>query len=397
MSTDGWVRAYGPGEFRDRDGWHVRGKDIYGRRFEGRLPPEISTQGAAERAARRILGEANRRAPAPAPAPVESASTGPDHSFKAAAWEYRRIRRPSKADWDRIEKLIACEEIGPVDVRELTTVQAAKFAEDTMHGRAPDTLNREVIAMYSAVLKYAAEIQWCTKLVIRRFRESEDENIAIRPEEVDKLIANADQTGKYPKGAHALKDKKAAYKVALLEFLRLRGTRISDALKLHRQHDLDLPGGRVRLTIGKLRDKVRWLPLTPKVVALFANLPACEGGYLFPWRTRSGVYKWYTPLRKTLGIAATPHKFRHALGEEMIDAGMDLLTLKGAMAAASLNSVRRYARTSRKRLEEADRLREQEARRSTHGTREMVAADLETSPAEPPDADNVVSLERKSA
>lgn len=396
MSSDGWVKVYGPGEFRGRDGWHVRGKDIYGRRIEGRLPPEIVSQGAAERVARRLLGEANRRTPDPV-AQVEPKSDKPDQSFKAAAREYRRIRRPSKADWDRIEKLIASEEIGPVDVSELTTVQAAKFAEETLPGRAPDTLNREVVAMYSAVLKYAAEIKWCTRLVIRRFRESEDENIAITPNEVDRLVANADRTGRYSKGAHALKDRNAAYKVALLEFLRLRGTRISDALKLHRERDLDLPGGRVKLTIGKLRDKVRWLPLTPKVVALFANLAPCEGGCLFPWRTRSGVYKWYTPLRKGLGIEATPHKFRHALGEEMIDAGMDLLTLKGVMAASSLNSVRRYARTSRKRLEEADRRRELEARAHATDHREMVAADFEGPQSEPADADNVVRLGRKSA
>ncbi len=175
----------------------------------------------------------------------------------------------------------------------------------------------------------------------------------------------------------------------LLEMGRMRLVAATDRLGLQRDRDLDLPGARVRLTIGKRRDKVIWLPLSEKVVALFANLRPCDGVWVFPWRTKSGVYAWYTPLRRSLGIEATPHQFRHALGEEMIDAGIDLLTLKGAMGAASLNSVRRYARPSAKRLREADRARAEEA---TPTGREMVASDLEA-PAEI----NVVRMARKSS
>lgn len=61
----------------------------------------------------------------------------------------------------------------------------------------------------------------------------------------------------------------------------------------------------------------------------------------------------------------------------MIDAGVDLLTFKGVMAAAGLNCVRRYARTSRKRVKEADRLRAEEARRQSQDGREMVTGDFE--------------------
>ena len=151
---------------------------------------------------------------------------------------------------------------------------------------------------------------------------------------------------------------------------------------------IELPQGRVKLTIGKARDKVRWMPLSPKVVALFANLKPCDSGWLFPWRTKSGVYKWLTPLCRRSGVKVTPHQFRHALGEEAMDAEVDVVTLTEMGAWSSLNSARRYARVSRKRMEEADRQRAAEA--IAAAGREMVAEDIEG----PAIAANVVPLKK---
>jgi len=255
----------------------------------------------------------------------------------------------------------------------------------------PDTLNREYVTPFSSVMHYAYEQGWRGDPLIRRFQEEEDERPAVTPTEVDLLVANADATSTYKKGAHALRDKNAAYKVALLEYLRLRGTRITDTLNIHRGNDLDLPGARVKLTIGKSRNKVKWLELSPRLVALFANLHPCDDGYLFPWRSRSSVYKWWKPLTERLGIKATPHQFRHALGEEAMDAEIDLITLQNLGGWASLNSVRPYARPSRKRLQAAD-----EARAATAGAtkpREMVDGDLwAPEPEVSAPIDNVVKL-----
>lgn len=523
----GWFKVYGPGEFRGRDGWHIRGRDMYGRWIEGRLPPTVTTKDAAERLGSQSLRRSNRHPPPPVEQPAAPAA--PDRSFKAAANAYRISRRPSDVEWKRIERLIACPDIGPVHVNELTTEQGSKFASEAMPKNKPDTLNREIMTPYSSVLHFAGDMKWCTKVVIHRFREQEDENSAISPTDVDRLVEAADKSGSYARrpqtekttpykialleylrlpetwltdvlrlrpedlepatgrirvmagewlerpevrqvsqrvmgiflslapcpdkkgkvwlfpwhqkasihnwlrplaAAHGVTatprmwhhashdpeldagllrmiaepqrvpdgratgaaqvDRNGPYKVAFLEFLRLRGTRITDVLNLEREADLDLPGGRVRLTIGKRRDRVQWLPLTPLLVSLLANLAACDGKYVFPWRTRFGVYAWFGPMCEALGIDATPHQFRHALGEQAIDAEIDLLTLKTMMGAASLNSVRRYARSSWKRLEQADRLRAEEARRPRKDGREMVAADFEL----PTVAGNVVPLKK---
>lgn len=530
----GWIKVYGPGEFRGRDGWHVRGRDLYGRPIEGRLPPTVATEAAAQRLGQQLLKRSNGSPPAAVE--TTQAQAEPDRSFEAAAKLYRISRRPRDVEWKRIEKLIACPEIGPVHVDELTTEQVAVFATADMPRNKPDTLNREIVTPYSSVLHFAAELKWCTEITIRRFQETEDENSAIAPADVDLLVASAPQTGLYKRrpqsekttpykvalleylrlpgtqlsdvlrlqrpdldpaagtmqvmageylnrpeqrrvtpqvmmlflslppcdgkkgepwlfpwrqkssvhnwlgplaAAHGVTvsprmychasedpeidaglvrmiaqpqrvpdgrangaaqvDRNGPYKIAFLEFLRLRGTRISDVLALQRDRDLDLPGSRVRLTIGKRRDRVQWLPLSPKLVSILANLRPCDGIYVFPWRTRSGVYKWFWPLCEGLGIVATPHQFRHALGEEAIDAEIDLLTLKTMMGAASLNSVRRYARSSRKRLEQADLLRAEEARRPSTAQREMVAGDLGFPQREPQDRDKIVRLERKIA
>jgi site-specific recombinase XerC len=359
----GWIKVYPPGAFRGRDGWHFRGRDLYGRPIEGKFPPEVHQQGAAERGARRILDAANRR---PAP-PLEPPAPAPDHSFKAAAEAWRRHRRPGKAEWARVERLVAWKEIGLIDVGRLNTDSIAVFCTETMKGRKASTLNREAVAPFAAVMHHACDLDWRPYIRIRRFAEQEPENVAATPKDFELLEANADATSTYEKGARGRNDKLVAYKVALLELIRLRGMRISDTCRLKRAEDLDLPRARIRLTIGKARDKVIWLPLSDSLVAAFANLKPCDGVYVFPWRTKSGVYKWLVPLRDRLKLKFTPHMARHALGEEMIDAGVDLITIRTAGGWASLNSVRRYARASAKRLREADRLREIEAKKEGKG------------------------------
>lgn len=77
------------------------------------------------------------------------------------------------------------------------------------------------------------------------------------------------------------------------------------------------------------------------ILPLLANEPD-KTGAVFPWRTRSGVYKWLRPLCKRLGVKFTPHMARHYLGKELNRAGTGLKTIMGALDHSSATSPLRY-------------------------------------------------------
>ena len=65
--------------------------------------------------------------------------------------------------------------------------------------------------------------------------------------------------------------------------------------------------------VGKAK---RWRekPLDEEVFAALAN-DSDKEGYVFPWRTRSGVHKWLRPLTRKLKVTFTPHMARHFVGK----------------------------------------------------------------------------------
>src|SRR5260221_9540720 len=57
-----------------------------------------------------------------------------------------------------------------------------------------------------------------------------------------------------------------------------------------------------------------WLawPLNPELFEHLAAIPEAERiGWRFPWRRKTGVYKWLRPLTRGLGVELTPHVGRH--------------------------------------------------------------------------------------
>lgn len=323
----GWIKVYPPGAYRGRDGWHVRGRDMFGRDIgPGRLPPQFVSQGTAERAAKRLLKLANRRPPDPRP----EAAAGPepvaeDRTFKAAAKAYKRIRRPSEADWARIEKLMACPEIGPVHVEKLGTDQAARFAETTKSTAAPDTLNREIITPYSAVLHYAYEIKWCGDPKIRRYHENEDDRPAVAPAEVDKLIAHLDASTTLKPRVLVKGGNFGAYKVAVLEYLRLPDTRVADLLKA-RPEDLgrggEDSGWQLAVWRGDRFDRRESVDLPAAVGELIAALEPRPDGWLMPWRQKTGYHRWLKPLAIEAKITAQPRVYHRAVDDAELEAGI---------------------------------------------------------------------------
>ena len=77
---------------------------------------------------------------------------------------------------------------------------------------------------------------------------------------------------------------------------------------------------------------------------MLANEPPGEG-WLFPWRSKSGVYKWLRPFARSLGIAFTPHMARHSLGKWLNEDGASLRTIMDTLNHKDVKSSARYQST----------------------------------------------------
>jgi len=103
----------------------------------------------------------------------------------------------------------------------------------------------------------------------------------------------------------------------------------------------DLQTGTYELYVSKSKG---WqtLPLHDDMVADLANVDPEADGYWFPWRTRSGVYKWLRPLCKKLNVHFTPHMARHEFGGGHREAGATSRDLVDIGSWTSQRSTERY-------------------------------------------------------
>lgn len=84
------------------------------------------------------------------------------------------------------------------------------------------------------------------------------------------------------------------------------------------------------------------LPLDDDLAVEFAIFDPESDGYWFPWRTRSGVYKWLRPLSRKLGVSFTPHMARHEFGGRHREAGATSRDLVDIGSWTSQRSTERY-------------------------------------------------------
>lgn len=336
-----WQKIYPPGSRRGNDRFVVRGKDKFGAQYEVILP---TTNPRIARSLGRQYEESRNCNPPPAPEPVAPAPVE-IRTFRLAVERYIDFRRPSKADLARLARILA---FTPEDGRALADMpieacgqgELVTLARSAFAGCVNATLNREALRPYAAVLHYAHNpLGWRPDITLRAFAEDEVERQPARPADVALLIANVERA--YPSPHGIQKDRNAAYKTAFLLLLWERGLRLSDNLRLKRERDLDLPNGRIRVTIGKARNKVKWLPISRELVSMLATLAPCEADNVFPWATKSGVYKWLRPLVGALNIEFTPHQARHAFATDLLEAAVDAKIVQDLGGWSSFESVRR--------------------------------------------------------
>lgn len=250
--------------------------------------------------------------------------SGEDVGFHKAADLYAAARPLCKQDEQRIARLKTA--IANKSCRQVVQADIDAAARQLYPGAPAETHNRHVYTPAASILHYAARNKWCPWLRLDRPKMKEPETRAAAPVVAPLLMANTD--GK---------------KRLLVLWLFRHGSRITMALRIDCER-IDLRARTYEAYISKTR-KWKTFPINEEVWELLANDADVERGTgkLFPWVTRSGVYKWLRPLAKRLGVKFTPHMARHRLGKDLNATGAGLKTIMGALGQRSEKSASRYA------------------------------------------------------
>lgn len=316
-----------PGKRRGNPFWIVRGRRPNGREFE-------ATTGCADAEdARRTAATIYARIWAEGPPAAKPLVA----TFGDAADAYIRYRKPAHAELHRVERLRLLLGVLPVgDVGQEDLVRAVNQHPTAVGGA---TLNREYVRPFAAILHYARDARMRGDIRIRAFKERAPSVRVADKAQVALLIANA----------------KTEPQRLLLHWLWEIGSRLGDTLRLS-WPDVDLQASTVRLTIGKRGGASVILPLPATLRARLANVPD-KRGRLFPWATKSGVYRWLGPLCAKVGVMFRPHDARRALATEHFDAGADARLVQELMGHGSVRSTMRYRHVGVTRLADAQRKR----------------------------------------
>ena len=316
-----------PGQRRGNRFYIVRGRRPDGREFE------FSTRSSDPQDARRIAAAGYARIATQSPAPDRQVAP----TFRDAADAYSRWRNPAATDRARIDRLV--DRLGTLPVADVTQDDLVRAAGQHGGPVGGATLNREYVRPFAAVLHYARDAGMRGDIRVRAFPERAPVVRVADRAGVELLIANA-----------ATEPQRL-----LLCWLWELGSRITDTLAVL-WDDVDLEAAVVRLRVGKAGGAVRPLPLPTALVAALANAPE-KRGRVFPWHTKSGVYKWLGPLCRKVGVQFRPHDARRALATDQFDAGADARVVQELMAHGSLKSTMRYRHVGVARMAAAQRKR----------------------------------------
>ena len=184
------------------------------------------------------------------------------------------------------------------------------------------TKNRQVVRPMSAILNYCAENKWRQHIRIKIFKEVDP-----APRRPKLTVENV------------LLEQTDDYKHLLIATLFGQGFRITETLGI-KWRDIDMDRQTFILYVGKANTE-KVVPIQDYVFSLLENIPD-KTGHLFPWRSRSGVYKWLTPLKKELDIRFTPHMARHEFASARNEDGSTPYDLKEASSWTTTKSLEKY-------------------------------------------------------
>lgn len=219
-----------------------------------------------------------------------------------------------------------------VRVADLTGESLRRIATELYPNAAPATLNRQVLTPAAAVINHAADLGYCQKVTIKRFKVARPVRGAGDWPWIETFNQAAIGNGRRRLGA-----------MALLMFTT--GARIGQACKVL-WADIDLAAKTVRLPAAK-GHPARIAFLVPEALAAIAALSSPEtrpGQKVFGYSGRNSVYPGWRATVKAAGLPPlNPHEAgRHGFGATMNRAGIDPVT---ASTAGGWSSPRVYIDT----------------------------------------------------
>ena len=137
----------------------------------------------------------------------------------------------------------------------------------------------------------------------------------------------------------------------------LQGLRPAEVISL-RKTDVSLEAGTLSVRDGKTRAARRRLKLTPESRAILDKRMDSAGPWVFPSTKIPGrhITKLNCPhdrvLRKT-GLNFVLYDLRHTFGTRMVEAGVDLATLKSIMGHTDIRVTQRYVHPSQAHQDQA--------------------------------------------
>lgn len=299
-------KFYAPGERKGN-------KTIVARGSIAGKTREFATGKTDPKAARRVALDLKARLEADAPNPGKV-------TFAEAARRYVEFRKPSRVDRLRISR--AVDDIGS---RLLGSIKPADVHDVAMRlcdrASVAATRNREVVRPILTVLHHAADAGLCNWLKVKAFPEPPRKPRALDLDTAAKVIAAA------PAGP----------KRRLIVWLFNQGTRISETLRVA-WHDVHLDRG-CYVMFNTKADRTKERALSGETIAeLECVSEEDRTGPVFPWQTKSGVYKWLRPLMVEAGVPFTPHMARHTLGTVLNANGEGLRTIMEALDHSQASS-----------------------------------------------------------
>ncbi|MYF30279.1 MAG: tyrosine-type recombinase/integrase [Gammaproteobacteria bacterium] len=243
----------------------------------------------------------------------------------------------------------------PVDrlsVSDLTSDQVLKFLAhlEEVRGCSVQTRNQRLVAIRSFASfvghREPAFVEWCGKLRAVPMKRAATKPIEwLSRTEIDALLTVPDCTTPQGRNEHGV-----------LLFLYNSGARVSEAVQL-RKTDLQIDrrdGGHALVNLHGKGGKIRQCPLWPRTEKVLTSLMKERTGsetvfhsrYRKPY-TRFGVYHLVArnaaAVPSLSGRRVTPHVIRHSTACHLLQAGVDINTIRAWLGHVSLETTNIYA------------------------------------------------------